>query len=262
MRPIPFASLFVLVSLSSGSSIGSFAPLNLPIVLAYPTAGTARTTLQNTPCLIFQTRLSRYEVPPIGLSSAAEALRRHLIETRAGNFLQDSSILPRIQLLASKRASGSRQSFCTLLHAKHGQLNPAMAHSHYEYSQPESMFPTADSAYQFSAPMSKNESHEYPAAKEIQFQTNSYNERQPYSAQHITNTDDGDLGTRSRLTQEQLATLEAEFAERYKPNTEYKKTLAERMGVEFQKVNVGDHPCFLSLFVLTAFAELVSESAS
>ena len=139
-----------------------------------------------------------------------------------------------------------------------------MAHTRYEYSQPESMFPTANSAYPFSAPMSKNESHDYHAAKDIQFQTNykPYNERQPFSAQHITNTDDGDLGTRSRLTQEQLATLEAEFAERYKPNTEYKKTLAERMGVEFQKVNVGDHPCFLSLFVLTEIAELVSESAS
>ena len=139
-----------------------------------------------------------------------------------------------------------------------------MAHSHYEYSQPESMFPTADSAYQFPAPMSKNESHDYHAVKDIPFQTNykPYNERQAYPAQHIANTDDGDLGTRSRLTQEQLATLEAEFAERYKPNTEYKKTLAERMGVEFQKVNVGDHPCFLSLFVLTEFAELVSESAS
>ena len=135
-----------------------------------------------------------------------------------------------------------------------------MAHSHYEYSQPESMFPTADSVYQFPASMSKNESHDYHAAKDIQFQTNY--KPQPYSAQHITNTDDGDLGTRSRLTQEQLATLEAEFAERYKPNTEYKKTLAERMGVEFQKVNVGDPPCLLSLFVLTEFAELVSESAS
>lgn len=58
----------------------------------------------------------------------------------------------------------------------------------------------------------------------------------------MANADDGDLGTRSRLTQEQLATLEAEFAERYKPNTEYKKSLAEKMGVEFQKVNVRDRP--------------------
>ena len=61
-------------------------------------------------------------------------------------------------------------------------------------------------------------------------------------APNMSNTDDGDLGTRSRLTQEQLATLEAEFTERYKPNTKYKKNLAEKMGVEFQKVNVSDCP--------------------
>ncbi len=46
--------------------------------------------------------------------------------------------------------------------------------------------------------------------------------------------------TRCRLTQEQLATLEAAFADGYKPNTEYKKTLAEKIGVDFQKVNVSD----------------------
>ncbi len=126
--------------------------------------------------------------------------------------------------------------------AKHGQLIPAMAHSHYEYSQPESMF-AADSGYQFQGSLPKNESHDYHTAEDTSFQGNykSYNERQSYPpAQNATNTDDSDLGTRSRLTQEQLATLEAEFAERYKPNTEYKKTLAEKMGVEFQKVNVSD----------------------
>lgn len=114
-----------------------------------------------------------------------------------------------------------------------------MAHSHYEYSQPESMFPAADSGYQFPGSMSKNELHDYHTAEDSPFQVTykPYNERQSYSAQNIANTDDGDLGTRSRLTQEQLATLEAEFAERYKPNTEYKKTLAEKMGVDFQKVN-------------------------
>ena len=51
----------------------------------------------------------------------------------------------------------------------------------------------------------------------------------------------------SGLTQEQLATLEAEFAERTKPNTEYKKTLAEKMGVEFLMVHVGDHPAYIIL---------------
>lgn len=101
------------------------------------------------------------------------------------------------------------------------------------------MFPAADSAYQFPGSMPKNESHDYHTAEDTPFQVSykPYNERQSYPAQNISNTDDGDLGTRSRLTQEQLATLEAEFAERYKPNTEYKKSLAEKMGVEFQKVN-------------------------
>lgn len=140
-----------------------------------------------------------------------------------------------------------RPFFYKTLHAKHGQLIPAMAHSHYEYSQPESMFPAADSGYQFPGSMPKNESHDYHTAEDTPFQVNykPYNERQSYPAQNIANTEDGDLGTRSRLTQEQLATLEAEFAERYKPNTEYKKTLAEKMGVEFQKVNVSDHPACL-----------------
>lgn len=49
------------------------------------------------------------------------------------------------------------------------------------------------------------------------------------------------------LTQEQLATLEAEFAERSRPNNKYKQTLAEKMGLEFQVVNVGDHPAYVVL---------------
>lgn len=119
--------------------------------------------------------------------------------------------------------------------------------AHYDYPQPESMFPTADSGYQFHGSMPKNDSHDYHTAEDTSFQTTykPYNERQAYPTQNVTNTDDGDLGTRSRLTQEQLATLEAEFAERYKPNTEYKKSLAEKMGVEFQKVNVRDRSACL-----------------
>ena len=118
-----------------------------------------------------------------------------------------------------------------------------MAHTHYEYSQPESMFPATDSSYQFQGSMPKNEPNDYHNADDTSFQAHykSYNERPGYPpAQNVNSADDGDLGTRSRLTQEQLATLEAEFAERYKPNTEYKKTLAEKMGVEFQKVNVSN----------------------
>lgn len=137
-----------------------------------------------------------------------------------------------------------------------------MAHSHYEYSQPESMFPVADSGYQFPGSMPKTEPHDYHTAEDTPFQVNykPYNERQGYPAQSLNNTEDGDLGTRSRLTQEQLATLEAEFAERYKPNTEYKKTLAEKMGVEFQKVNVSDHRACVILGIDLDMAELVSES--
>ena len=124
-----------------------------------------------------------------------------------------------------------------------------MAHSHYEYSQPESMFSAADSGYQFPGSMPQNESHNYHPAEDTPFQVNykPYDEPQGYPASNMSNTDDGDLGTRSRLTQEQLATLEAEFAERYKPNTEYKKSLAEKMGVEFQKVNVSDRPAYVIL---------------
>ena len=56
----------------------------------------------------------------------------------------------------------------------------------------------------------------------------------------LANMEEGDTASRSRLTQEQLALLEHEFGPRYKPNPEYKKGLAERMGVEYHEVNVSN----------------------
>lgn len=62
----------------------------------------------------------------------------------------------------------------------------------------------------------------------------------------IGHTEESDMASRSRLTQEQLARLEREFKQRYKPNTEYKRGLAETMGVEYHKINVSQ----LSYFVI------------
>ena len=71
----------------------------------------------------------------------------------------------------------------------------------------------------------------------------SYHERQGSQGTGIANTEESDTASRSRLTQEQLAHLEREFQQRFKPNTEYKRGLAESMGVEYQKVNVSNHYC-------------------
>ena len=49
-------------------------------------------------------------------------------------------------------------------------------------------------------------------------------------------------GNNTRLTQEQMAALETSFQEQPKPKTEYKKGLAERLGLDFQRVNVSAIP--------------------
>ena len=66
-----------------------------------------------------------------------------------------------------------------------------------------------------------------------------YDESQTYHGLPIPGVDDnGDMANRARLTSEQLAELEREFSVNHKPNTDHKKVLADRMRVEYPKVNV------------------------
>lgn len=89
-----------------------------------------------------------------------------------------------------------------------------------------------------------------------------YNDRPGYQGTGTNNTGEGgDPASRPRLTQEQLAHLERQFALHHKPNTDYKKSLAENMGVDYSKVNVS-HYTILSHLLLTSVIELVSESTS
>ena len=68
-----------------------------------------------------------------------------------------------------------------------------------------------------------------------------YDEGQGYHGLPVPGMDDNvDMANRARLTTEQLAELEREFAVNHKPNTDHKKMLADRMRVEYSKVNVSN----------------------
>lgn len=122
------------------------------------------------------------------------------------------------------------------------------------------MFTTTDPSYQIpsDATLRCNPGDDMTLGPDYE----AFGRRQSYQAMATSKTDDGDI-SRARLTTEQHAQLESEFATRYKPNTEYKKELAEKMGLEFAKVNVS-HYCGLhgSYTLLMLIIELVSESPS
>lgn len=52
-------------------------------------------------------------------------------------------------------------------------------------------------------------------------------------------TEEVDTSTRPRLTQEQVTQLEEEFSKLPKPNTDFKKNLADQIGLTLARVNVG-----------------------
>lgn len=89
-----------------------------------------------------------------------------------------------------------------------------------------------------------NPSHAYPAGEGAAMESSfdMYDDRPGYQALGTNATEEGgDPGSRPRLTQEQLVHLEKQFALHHKPNTEYKKSLAENMGVDYSKVNVSQY---------------------
>ena len=119
-----------------------------------------------------------------------------------------------------------------------------MEYGHYHHPQPE---------LNFSAPISIPST--FPADHSQPFQAidsaamgtfaGGYDDRQGYHGYSMSNGEEGADATKGpRLTQEQLAYLEGEFIQMHKPNTEYKKALADKMGVEASKVNVS----FQSIF--------------
>ena len=56
------------------------------------------------------------------------------------------------------------------------------------------------------------------------------------------NPEDVDTSTRPRLTPEQVTQLEEEFSKLPKPNTDFKKNLADRIGLTLARVNVSSWP--------------------
>lgn len=116
-----------------------------------------------------------------------------------------------------------------------------MEYAQYNHTESESMFPPADPAHQIPSTFPLDHSHPFQAIDggAMGSSCGPYDERQGYHGYGMTAAEEGGDATRGpRLTQEQLAHLEGEFARNSKPNTEYKKGLADRMGVELAKLNV------------------------
>jgi len=122
----------------------------------------------------------------------------------------------------------------------------------YEASQPDSLFSPADLSHQLTSSHPMDPNHHYSSAEAVATEPSfdMYDDRLGYSGTGMTNTDEaGDPASRPRLTQEQLAQLERQFALHHKPNTEYKKSLAENMGVDYSKVNVSYHTICVTSFI-------------
>jgi len=115
-----------------------------------------------------------------------------------------------------------------------------MDFSHYDSSATEPIFAATDANYQFPGSFPTNTSPVYRPIDGGAFAPSYdlYDESQRHQGMSIGHTEESDMASRSRLTQEQLACLEREFKQRYKPNTEYKRALADTMGVEYHKINV------------------------
>lgn len=73
------------------------------------------------------------------------------------------------------------------------------------------------------------------------------------------NAEEIDTSTRPRLTQEQVTVLEEEFSKLPKPNTDFKKELANRIGLTLARVNVSGFVFREMLYGLRYVIELVPE---
>ncbi len=70
---------------------------------------------------------------------------------------------------------------------------------------------------------------------------------------------DGKTESKPRLTKEEVDTLEKEFRKNPKPSSAVKAQLAERLGLERARINVGLLDTFSPTVLLTSSAELVPE---
>lgn len=70
-----------------------------------------------------------------------------------------------------------------------------------------------------------------------------------------------DTSTRPRLTHEQIAVLEDNFKSKPKPGTDFKKQLANRIGLSLQRVNVSEKCYCTSMWANMCSPELVPKSS-
>lgn len=106
------------------------------------------------------------------------------------------------------------------IYHRHNRSKPAS-------SGPSNAIPTFHSLGPFSGPMST-----------VNRQTSG-----PLTSP-MDNTEEVDTSSRPRLTQEQITILEQEFAKLPKPSTDFKKQLADRIGLTLARVNVSCTPYF------------------
>ena len=134
---------------------------------------------------------------------------------------------------------------CPYIYDQACPIDISMDYSRFELPRTQSGFAPTDSHYNVPSSFPTHSSPDFHGIESGSFGSGylPHHERQGSQGMSMANMEEGDTASRSRLTQEQLAQLEHEFALRYKPNTEYKKSLAERMGVEYHKVNVSNHNC-------------------
>ena len=128
-----------------------------------------------------------------------------------------------------------------------------MSYLAFDNPQPALMFSPADPIRQASTTFSTDQSQVLNAMDGAPYVSNfgGYEESNGYPGYGVGNQDEGiDAARGPRLTQDQLAQLELEFARNFKPNTDYKRGLAERMGVDYSKVTVG-RPVLVLLPLLT-----------
>ena len=116
-----------------------------------------------------------------------------------------------------------------------------MEYGHFDYSQPETTFPAPDPSHRVAPSYPLGHMQDYHHLDETPIAPD-YGSYDPNPGLQNSPVEDGDGAGRTRLTQEQIAELEKEFAIKPKPNTEQKKTLADRMRVEYQRVNVSSCP--------------------
>ena len=129
-----------------------------------------------------------------------------------------------------------------------------MEYSHNDHHGPEFIFPAADAIHQIptGVPMDDSQAFHTTDAAAIGPAYGAYDETHFFQGYSMHNADEPiDTARGPRLTQEQLAHLEEEFARNFKPNTDHKKALADEMRVEYAKVNVSHCPARVT-FVIDA----------